>query len=112
MRLVLTTLLVLAGALPAQAQKIDAPAILFRDPQFKKEFVGSYGILSDIEPKVSADEQALLGKVGELFEKSQFLAAEQEIVRFIKEIESPTDPKKQPGDISATMVFVLGNLYF
>ncbi|WP_367874489.1 tetratricopeptide repeat protein [Luteolibacter sp. Populi] len=105
-------LLTAAGLMQARAETFNAPAILFRDPQFKKDLVGSYGILSDIEPKVSAEEQALLGKVGELFEKSQFIAAEQEVVRFIKEVEAPTDPEKKPGDISAAMVFVLGNLYF
>lgn len=99
-------------ATTARAEKIEASAILYRDPQFKKEFVGSYGILSEVEPKVSAEEQVLLGKVQELFGKSQFIAAEQEIVRFIKEVEKPTDPEKKPGEISATMVFVLGNLYF
>lgn len=112
MRLLVPTLIAMASFLPAHAEKINASAILYRDPQFKKDFVGSYGILSDIEPKVSAEEQALLAKVGELFEKSQFLAAEQEIVRFIKEVEAPTDPEKKPGEISAAMVFVLGNLYF
>jgi len=105
-------ILIAAAALPAHAEKINASAILYRDPQFAKEFVGSYGILSDIEPKVSVEEQALLGKVQDLFGKNQFLAAEQEIVRFIKETEAPTDPEKKPGEISATMVFVLGNLYF
>lgn len=94
------------------AQTINPPPNLFRDPKFVKEFVGSYGILSEVEPKVSAEEQALLAKVGELFEKNQFTAAEQEIVRYIKETETPTDPEKQPGTISAAMVFVLGNLYF
>ena len=112
MRLLVPTLIAMASMLPARAEKINVSAILYRDPQFKKDFVGSYGILSDVEPKVSAEEQALLSKVGELFEKSQFVAAEQEIVRFIKEIEAPTDPEKKPGDISAAMVFVLGNLYF
>lgn len=94
------------------AQTIDAPPNLFRDPKFVKEFVGSYGILSEVEPKVSSEEQALLVKVGELFKKSQFTTAEQEIVRYIKETESPTDPEKDPGTISPAMVFVLGNLYF
>ena len=110
-RLAMAMLVALAGA-TAHAETISAPAILFRDPKFVKEFVGSYGILSDIEPKVSADEQALLSKVQDLFGKSQFKTAEEEIVRFIKEVEAPTDPKKTPGDISASMVFVLGNLYF
>ena len=104
--------ILLALSLSATAETINAPAILFRDPKFLKDFVGSYGILSDVEPKISADEQALLGKVQDLFGKNQFIAAEQEIVRFVKETEAPTEPEKKPGEISATMVFVLGNLYF
>lgn len=111
MRLLIPILLA-AVTLPAVAEPIKASAILYRDPKFLKDFVGSYGILSDVEPKVSAEEQALLAKIQELFGKDQFIAAEQEIVRFIKEIEKPTDPEKKPGEISATMVFVLGNLYF
>jgi tetratricopeptide (TPR) repeat protein len=50
--------------------------------------------------------------VREMFEKSRFREAEQEIVRFIKETEAPTDPEKQPAEISPALVFVLGNLYF
>jgi tetratricopeptide (TPR) repeat protein len=96
----------------ASAQRINAPAMLFRDPKFVRDFVGSYGILSDIEPAVTADEQALLTKVQDLFAKNQTSTAEQEIVRFIRETENPTDPEKKPAEISASMVFVLGNLYF
>lgn len=105
-------LIFLASLVPAGAERISVPPSLFRDPKFVKDFVGSYGFLSDVEPKVSTEEQALLAKVRDLFEKNQFTAAEQEIVRFIKETEAPTDPEKQPGEISAAMVFVLGNLYF
>lgn len=112
MRLLVPILLAAASVLPADAEKISAPAILYRDPRFVKDFVGSYGFLSDVEPKVSAEEQALLARVRELFEKNQFIAAEQEVVRFIKEVEAPVDPEKKPGEISAAMVFVLGNLYF
>lgn len=105
-------LIIAAGTLSSHAEKINASAILYRDPQFVREFVGSYGILSDVEPKVSSEEQALLGRVQNLFGENQFVAAEQEIVRFIKETEAPSDSEKPPGEISATMVFVLGNLYF
>jgi tetratricopeptide (TPR) repeat protein len=112
-RLIGAALLAIAAtARPARAEGISPPSYLFRDPAFVKEFVGSYGFLSEVEPKVSGEEQALLVKVGELFSKNQFNTAEQEIVRFIKETEAPTDPEKQPGEISAAMVFVLGNLYF
>lgn len=96
----------------ALADRIIPPANLFRDPAFIKDFVGSYGFLSDVEPKVSIDEQAALTTIRDLFEKSQFAQAEQEIIRFIKETENPTDSKKQPAEISPAMIFVLGNLYF
>jgi tetratricopeptide (TPR) repeat protein len=100
-------------ALPGvRAQGIKAPALLFSDPKFVKDFVGSYGMLSDVEPPVSADERVLLAKVQELFSKGQYSAAEQEIVRFIKEAAAPTDKEKKPVEVSASMVYVLGNLYF
>lgn len=104
--------LLLFGSPSAFAQAIIPPANLFRDPKFVRDFVGSYGFLSDVEPKVSADEQLMLGKVSELFGASKFREAETEVVRFIQETEKPTDPEKAPAEISPAMVFVLGNLYF
>jgi tetratricopeptide (TPR) repeat protein len=94
------------------AQQIIPPSNLFRDPKFVRDFVGSYGFLSDVEPRVTADEQAALVVIRELFEQSKFREAEAELVRFIKETEKPTDPKIAPAEISPAMVFVLGNLYF
>ena len=80
-------LILLVATAAAHAERIIPPSNLFRDPRFVKDFVGSYGFLSDVEPKVSSDEQALLTKVREMFEASRFKEAEQEIVRFIKETE-------------------------
>ncbi|MBK1884208.1 tetratricopeptide repeat protein [Luteolibacter pohnpeiensis] len=108
----LTLLLSLLATASVGSARIIPPSNLFRDPSFVKEFVGSYGFLSDVEPKVSSDEQALLIKVREMFEASRFKEAEDEIVRFIKETEAPTEKDKQPGEISPAMIFVLGNLYF
>ena len=93
-------------------QPIIPPSNLFRDPKFVREFVGSYGFLSEVEPKVSADEQAALATIREKFDQSKFREAEAELARFIQETEKPTDPKKAPAEISPAMVFVLGNLYF
>ena len=83
-----------------------------QSPSFAKEFVGSYGILSDIEPQVSDAEQKVLTRLQVLFSESKFKDAENLIVAFIKETENPTDPARTPGVISPAMVFVLGNLYF
>ena len=95
-----------------KAERITPPSNLFRDPTFVRDFVGSYGFLSDVEPKVSNEEQELLVTVREMFEAGNFREAEQEIVRFIQIIENPTDPEVAKGEISPAMVFVLGNLYF
>lgn len=104
----------LAFLLPGLAcgQTIIPPAPLLRDPAFAREFTGSYGILSDVEPKVSTEEQAVLASIRELFEQSKFAEAEATLTAFISETEKPTDPKRQPAEISPAMVFVLGNLNF
>jgi tetratricopeptide (TPR) repeat protein len=106
----LIILTLLPGALCGQP--IIPPSDLFRDPKFVREFVGSYGFLSEVEPKVSADEQAALAIIRECFDQSKFREAEAALARFIQETEKPTDPKKAPAEISPAMVFVLGNLYF
>lgn len=94
------------------AEVITPPANLFRDPKFVREFVGSYGFLSEVEPKVSPDEQVALATIRNLFENSKFREAELELGRFMQETEQPSDPKKAPAEISPAMIFVLGNLYF
>ncbi|MGB6223641.1 tetratricopeptide repeat protein [Haloferula sp.] len=108
----LSVLLLAATSLSAIAEKIIPPRNLFRDPEFVRDFVGSYGFLSDIEPKVSPAESRMLVKIRELFEEGKFKQAEMDLVRFIKDTEAPTDPEQEPQEISAAMVFVLGNLYF
>ncbi|MGD7653302.1 MAG: tetratricopeptide repeat protein [Verrucomicrobiales bacterium] len=112
MRPILSTILLFAVSVPSFGERIIPPGNLFRDPQFVREFVGSYGFHSEIEPKVTAAESRELVKIREMFEKGQFSAAEKELSRFIKDVEAPSDPAKQPAKISAAMVFVLGNLYF
>ena len=97
----------------AQAEEsLIAPTALFRQPGFAKEFVGSYGILSEVEPDVTDTEQKLLGQLQGLFAESKFKEAENQLVLYIKETTAPTDPNLQPGEISPALVFVLGNLYF
>lgn len=102
----------LLSTLCVQAERIIPPSDLFRDPKFIRDFVGSYGFLSDVEPKVSSQEQAALVTIRDLFESSKFQEAEKEILRFIDATENPKDPKVQPSEISPAMIFVLGNLYF
>ncbi|MFC7339327.1 tetratricopeptide repeat protein [Haloferula chungangensis] len=111
-RRLLSVLLLATASMTAVAERIIPPRNLFQDPEFVRDFVGSYGFLSDVEPKVSPAESRMLVKIRELFDAAKFKEAETELIRFIKETEAPTDPEKEPQEISAAMVFVLGNLYF
>lgn len=104
-------LLILAMPL-VQAERIIPPANMFRDPQFLKAFVGSYGILSDVEPRVNNEERALLTRVREHFVESRFREAEQEIVSYVKMVEETSEEEDAAESISPALVFVLGNLYF
>ncbi len=109
----ITSLLAIATCCTAFSEPSTiAPAHLFHQPGFAKDFVGSYGILSDVEPNVSDAEQLLLSRLQTLFAATKFQEAENELVRYIKETTTPTDSKLQPGEISPALVFVLGNLYF
>ncbi len=81
------------------AETIIPPSNLFRDPKFVREFVGSYGFLSDVEPRVSPDEQAALAIIRDLFDQSKFREAEQTLTRFVQETEKPTDSKKVAAEI-------------
>ncbi|MCB1130264.1 MAG: tetratricopeptide repeat protein, partial [Verrucomicrobiae bacterium] len=94
------------------ADRLVTPPSLFHDPKFAREFVGSYGILSDVEPRVSSDEQAFLETVRQLFEQSKFQEAEASVLQFIQDTEHPKDRKKEPAEVSPAMYFVLGNLEF
>ncbi|MEY5012423.1 MAG: hypothetical protein RLZ22_124 [Verrucomicrobiota bacterium] len=107
-----TPLISIIATATLTAQPIIPPSSFFSDPQFIKEFVGSYGFLSDVEPRISAEEQTALATIRELFEQSKFKEAEAELARFIKEMEELKDSKKTPTEISPAMIFVLGNLYF
>ncbi len=112
----LLSILVLAGAVSARS--LVTPPSLFSDKNFAKEFVGSYGILSDVEPRISPPEQELLGRVREFFEASKFKEAEQEIQKYMEEVKNP--PRRRlrrgeeppPTEVSPALIFVLGNLYF
>ena len=96
----------------ASAVPIEVPTSLFQSDDFKKAFVGSYGILADVEPKVSRAESEMLVTVRELFDKGHFAKAESELSRFIRATDGVEDEDGNKQSISPAMVFVLGTLYF
>jgi tetratricopeptide (TPR) repeat protein len=87
-----------AAASPAQETASPAPD-LFNDPEFKKQFLGTYGINSEVEPRLTPLERDLLQRILPLMSSNP-----AEAIRLLE-----SGMKK---DASAGLDFTLGNLYF
>jgi len=87
-----------AGLAAAQPADEEAPSV-WTDPEFKKRFLGTYGIHSDVEPKIGPQERAVLEKVSGLLATDPAAAA--------LALEAAATP-----EATALFDFVLGNLAF
>lgn len=87
----------LAFAAVARADVHEDLAALWKDPTFQKQFIGSYGINADIEPRLTNEDLKVLEKVRPLMGKD-LAAAEAALVKAIK------------PESSAILDFDLGNL--
>ncbi len=85
---------------PDQAPKNQYPMALWNDPNFQKQFMGTYGIRTDIEPEVTEVERETLSQVMNLM-------AEEELEQARKYLE-----KTVTADSSALFDFILGNIFF
>ena len=106
----ITLLLLIAitqGCASSKAGKAaEAPALpgefgvnIWNDPVFKKQFIASYGINSEIEPRVTAEEIAILEKIRPLMAED-LKKAEGSLRKQIK------------SESSAILDFTLGSIYF
>jgi tetratricopeptide (TPR) repeat protein len=86
----------LSGGLAAQDADLAA---LWKDPTFRKQFVGSYGINAEIEPRVTPEEVKVLEQIQPLMGES--LPKAESLLR--KELEP---------DSSAILDFTLGSICF
>ena len=87
------------------APATNAPAVdpaiaaLWRDPTFQKQFVGTYGISAELEPRVTPEEVALLERIRPLMGTDPSKAGQI--------LEREMKP-----DSSAMLDFNLGSIYF
>jgi tetratricopeptide (TPR) repeat protein len=88
------------------------PKEQFKSPEFIKSFVGAYGFLSPVEPKVDREENELLAELAELFSDARFEEAEQRIVDFITQRRNPIEEGVEPKEVSAALIFQLAQLYY
>ncbi len=102
-------LLILAtsGCASSKAGKVAEGAALpgefgvniWNDPVFKKQFIASYGINSEVEPRVTAEEIAVLEKIRPLMAED------------LKKAEGSLRRQIKP-ESSAILDFTLGSIYF
>jgi tetratricopeptide (TPR) repeat protein len=111
MRTILTVLVSCKMAC-LMAEPMGLSPSMFRSDDFKQRFVGSYGMLPTVDPKVDRDEAELIAELGDLLGQGGFQKAEDRLVEFINERKSPSDPAVEAKEVSAALIFTLGNLYF
>jgi tetratricopeptide (TPR) repeat protein len=88
---------------PALAERYAIPQgdveQLWNDPVFRRQFVAGYGVSSDVEPRVSPQEVAVLEKIRPMM--AQDLAAAEAALK-----------AQMKADSSATLDFTLGGIQF
>jgi tetratricopeptide (TPR) repeat protein len=98
-------LIVLIGSITismTQAQGwIEQPSTFWKDEQFQKAFMGSYGTKAEIEPRITVLEKQVMEKV------LKHLSAENETPKAIELLMKSITPAS-----SAIFEFTLANLYF
>ncbi len=99
MKLTWKIMVVAAFGLATAGQGAELAAI-WQDPEFKKQFVGTYGILAEVEPRVTPEEREVLEKIFPLMSSDQPKAA--------KILEGEAGKK----DGTAMINFTLANIYF
>lgn len=77
----------------------DLPTSFWSDPSFQKQFLGSYGVVSELEPKISPIERDQMERIIPLVSSDPAAAT--------AEVEKIAGP-----DASAALDFLLANLYF
>lgn len=94
------------------AEPLKIPKELFQTPEFKQRFVGSYGFLPGVEPKVDQEEARVIAELSEILSQGRFKEGEKHLLNFIQDRKSPADPSQESKDVSAALIFTLGNLYY
>ncbi|MCG3147963.1 MAG: Beta-barrel assembly-enhancing protease [Verrucomicrobiae bacterium] len=91
--------LIIAIGLAAGAAHATEGLNLWSDPEFKKHFLGSYGINSEVEPRVTTEERDVLQKIFPLM-GTDLPTARRQVEKAAK------------TDASALFDFTLGNICF
>jgi tetratricopeptide (TPR) repeat protein len=91
--------MILAICLGAGAAHATEGLNLWGDPEFKRQFIATYGVHSEVEPRVTPEERDLLQKIFPLM-STDLSAARRQVEKAVK------------PDASALFDFTLGNICF
>jgi len=80
---------------------IEQPATFWKDEQFQKGFMGSFGVKAEIEPRITVVERQAMEKI------LKHLSAEKETKQAVELLQKSITPAS-----SALFDFTLANLYF
>ncbi len=86
-------------ALPASAQVYPLSPNFWSNPEFVERFKGSYGVRSEVEPRISVEERDFLEGIAPLMESQ-----EREAIRRLNEFTT--------SQSSAALDYLQGNLHF
>lgn len=113
-------LLVGAGVV-AHAASNDLALTIWRDPEFQKQFLGTYGVRAEVEPRITPVEQQELAQVALLMgveggsEKARVLLEKslsgQGALAAEKSGKDKKGNKNEKPPVSALYDFTLGNIY-
>ncbi|MGF1483883.1 MAG: tetratricopeptide repeat protein [Opitutales bacterium] len=83
----------------ARAQVYPLSPNFWNNPEFVERFKGSYGVLSEVEPRISVEERDFLEEIAPLMSSN-----EQEAIRRLREFRT--------AQSSAALDYLLGNLFY
>ncbi len=113
----LVMLLVMA-TMAARAAAEDQALTIWRDPEFQKQFLGTYGVRADVEPRVTPAEQQELAQVANLMAVEGGADKARALLESSLADGVGVDPKAKPvkkgevkAPVSAIYDFTLGSIY-
>ena len=116
LRVTALLLLTLAG-LTTRAATDDVALAIWRDPEFQKQFLGTYGVRADIEPRITPAEQQELAQVANLMATEGGADKARELLERSLAVGVGGDKHGKPGKkeagapVSAVYDFTLGSIY-
>jgi tetratricopeptide (TPR) repeat protein len=95
------------GSIGEEGPARPAPLELWDDPTFQKQFLGSYGIQAELEPRVTTLEREQMEEILQRMQESDVGGAIERLEQILRQ-----DSRRDEPEPSAVFDFTLGNIHF